>query len=80
MAEKLDRVNTNKQIHWEECRLIGAAKLVDQYIETTLLQGKAKALVNEYSNPSDTLTISANFTGISGMERAHEFQTHLSRK
>lgn len=75
MARKLDRVHTNKQIHWEGCSLIGATRLVDQYREATLIQGKAKALMNEYSNPSDTFTIFANFTGISGMERAHEFQT-----
>lgn len=36
--------------------------------------------MNEYSNLSDTLTIPANVTGISGIERAHECQTHLSGK
>ena len=30
---------------------------MDQFREVTLIQGKAKALVNEYSNSSDTLTV-----------------------
>lgn len=59
--------------------MITTAKL-DQYREVTLIQGEAKALMNEYSNPSDTLMISANVTGISGTERTHECQTHLSGK
>lgn len=56
------------------------AKLVDQFREVTLTQGKAKAFVNEYSNPSDTLMIFANLSGINGTETAHEFKIHLSGK
>jgi hypothetical protein len=37
----------------------GTAKLVDQDREATLIQGKANTLVNEYSDPSDTLKIFA---------------------
>ena len=79
VAWELDRVHTDrstgKHVVWS-----GTAKSVDQYREATLIQGKAKVLMNEYSNPSDTLKISANVPGIRGIERAHEGQTYLSGK
>lgn len=62
--------HTHKEIHRGRCSLIGA-KLIGQNTEATLIRGKAKAPVNEYSNPSDTHTIFAIFTGISAIQRAY---------
>lgn len=57
--------STEKDVVWS------GAKLVGENTEATLVQGKAKAPMNEYSNPSDTLTIFAIFTGISRIQRAY---------